>query len=74
MSTNAATSLLCEKCGSVEIKTRYHDGENYWGDGRHCANGSAARPTAHVSGEHLHQTCGTCGFDWTEECVDAPDA
>lgn len=61
----------CSKCGGAEIKTRYHDGESYWGDGRTCAYGSAAYPTAHAQGEHLHRTCETCGFDWTEACADA---
>lgn len=64
------SAASCAKCGGDEIATRYHDGETYWGDLRHCAYGSAAHPTAHTRGEHLHLTCKTCGFDWTEGCVD----
>ena len=56
----------CSMCGGAEIQTRYHEGENYWGDKRHCAYGSAATPTAHSSGPHLHRTCETCGYDWIE--------
>ena len=56
----------CSMCGGVEIRTRYHEGERYWPDARHCAYGSAANATAHSSDEHLHRTCETCGYDWIE--------
>ena len=59
----------CSKCGGGDISTRYHQGESYWGDSRHCAYGEAARPGTHRKGEHLHLTCRTCGFDWTKECA-----
>ena len=58
----------CEKCGSDEINMVYHGGSNYWGDVHHCANGAAARGRnhAHFHKPHLHLTCKTCGYDWTE--------
>lgn len=63
--------LICRKCCGTKIKTRYHDGANYWGERRRCANGQAAHPTAWRQGPHLHYYCETCGWDWTGDCADS---
>ena len=55
----------CAKCGGGDILTRWHTGGRYGVAG--CGYGAKIVKT----GEHLHRTCRTCQYEWTEKCADA---
>lgn len=66
----ATVTLLperCEKCGQTDIATQYH--------ARHChateCSFSRCWYGSHSKrhDEHLHRTCRTCGYDWTQDVV-----
>jgi hypothetical protein len=48
------SGLICPKCGSQEIGTRWHQYESV------CQRPSNEGP----EGEHLHRTCQNCGYHW----------
>lgn len=52
----------CTKCGGVNIAVTYHN--TYYG-----RNGCGLNTQRWRSDEHLHRTCQTCSWDWTEDCV-----
>ena len=51
--------MMCEKCGSVQQITAYHNG-TVW-----RSRGCGYRDLNTDSGEHLHRYCRGCGYDWT---------
>lgn len=63
------SDLVCSKCGGTEILTRHHVGSSYWGDTARCPHGVAAQGRSHRGDEHLHRTCQTCRYDWTDDVL-----
>ena len=60
--TTVTTNLKCVKCGGHEIGTRWHQGG--YGSPHHMRCSSTEQ---NASGEHLHRTCQTCGYNWADE-------
>lgn len=48
---------LCTKCGSKSIATRY-------------CTGNVPQCDVRAFRDHLHRTCGECGYDWKQETKD----
>jgi hypothetical protein len=63
--------LACSKCGSADIRTRWHQhtfitGFPNEGRGNGC---SYEERSDWPEGEHLHRTCQACGYVWATAVI-----
>jgi hypothetical protein len=59
----------CQKCGSIDIHTRYHKQGCSDPD---CSCSNCSYTYIHKQhAEHLHRFCRGCGYDWIDPPADA---
>jgi hypothetical protein len=62
---------VCPKCDSEDVKQKYHD--PIWDRDKQALVVTAVfdfRGCSTLSQDHLHNTCGCCGYQWMTYCAD----